>query len=80
MDLAVKIISFQIFRDFSIRWIYCVNWHVRSASRVYITSAFPLVKLDTVCITTGTGLKVNLTCYLGDNLILASNLCCNYLI
>ena len=71
MDLAVKRIPFQTFSDFSIR---------RSASRVYFTSAFPLVKLDTVCITTGTGLKVTLTCYLGDNLILASNLCCNYLI
>lgn len=41
---------------------------------MYFTSAFPLVKLDTVCITICTGLRVNLTCYLGYNLILASDL------
>ena len=41
---------------------------------MYFTSAFPLVKLDTVCITICIGLRVNLTCYLGFNLILASDL------
>ena len=40
----------------------------------YFKSAFPLVKLDTVCITICKGLRVNLTCYLGYNLILASDL------